>query len=200
MCTWAQEAGGELSRARDAFTARRGRGGPEPTRVSVLSRARRAGLAPVAGGCGAAVCGGAPGGGPAAEGLRRRRRFYLRPSELRAISERLRAPARPGPRSAAAAGGGGGGSEEGVKPAASGSDRRGLRGAAPGGGGSRSGRRQEGGTDELAAALAVARDGEISCHPDVSVMLAQTRRDLAAAKQRQQRREEEEREQPLARR
>lgn len=68
MRTWAREPGGEASRARDAFTARRGRGGPEPTRVSVLIRARRAGLAPVAGGCGAAVCRGAPGGGLRAGG------------------------------------------------------------------------------------------------------------------------------------
>jgi len=71
VCTWAQEPGGELSRVRDAFAARRGRGGPEPTRVSVLTRAWRAELAtgaPGAGGCGPAVCGGAPRGGLRAGG------------------------------------------------------------------------------------------------------------------------------------
>lgn len=154
MCTWAQEPGGELSRVRDAFAARRGRGGPEPTRVSVLTRVWRAELAtgaPGAGGCGCAGARRGAGFGPAAEGLRRRR-FYLRSPELRAISERLRAPARPGRRSAAAAGGGG--SEEGVKPvaAASGSGRRGLRRSGTGRRGLAEQAAAGGGTDELAAA------------------------------------------------
>lgn len=53
----------------------------------------------------------------AVKGLRRRRQqLYLRLPELQAISERLRAPARPGRGSAAAAGGGG--SSEGVNPVA----------------------------------------------------------------------------------
>lgn len=146
------------------------------------------------------------GPGAAVTGLRwRRARVYLR-RRSSGRWERPRAPARP---------------QQQVAVTAAAAARE-LKPAAAGGGGLRAGgrRREEGAEAERAAAggggarsrqqrgrgprsggggsSRVARDGEIPCHPDVSVMLAQTLRDLAAAKQQRQQEEEEQR-QPLAR-
>lgn len=148
------------------------------------------------------------GPGAAVMGLRRRQaRVYLR-CRSSGRSERPRAPARPQQQVAVTAAA----AARELKPAAAGGG--GLRAGGGSGGGRRgprrSGRRREEG-DRGAGSSAggdrgagggssssrVARDGEIPCHPDVSVMLAQTLRDLAAAKQ--QRQEEEEQQQPLAR-
>lgn len=153
---------------------------------------------------------GAPGAGAALTVFGRRRARVCWRCRSSGRSERPRAPARPQQqvsvtavaaarelKPAAAGGGGLRASERAAAAAAGGGGRGGA-----GGGGRR-------GTGEQAAAAGgdrgagggsssrVARDGEIPCHPDVSVMLAQTLRDLAAAKQ--QRQEEEEQQQPLAR-
>lgn len=148
------------------------------------------------------------GPGAAVTGLRRRQaRVYLR-CRSSGRSERPRAPARPQQQVAVTAVA----AARELKPAAAGGG--GLRAGGGSGGGRRgprrSGRRREEG-DRGAGSSAggdrgagggsssrVARDGEIPCHPDVSVMLAQTLRDLAAAKQQRQE-EEEEQQQPLAR-